>query len=325
MQRKQQITMNRIKHIVFLLQVLLMASCHAQTPASRPVEKKTQTYIDANGNRQLTMPQLPAGLQDVESRASFLAQHYWTNLSFADTLVLHDADFMEQTFVNFLSVLPMAREKESLAGIDSLWTGVQADTLVCNRLMGWAEKYLYDPNSPMLNENAYNLFLQVMLPTVAHDPVLADKLSFHKKVTETNRVGRLANNFYYQNVQGRHSLLDVEAPYTLLLFFDPDCGHCNEYLAALKASQNLEQTVRSGKLKVLAIYAEPHADGYRKALQKLPASWLNGYDADDVIQSSGLYFLRAMPTLILLDERKTVLFKDCTPEDVEQFASSLLY
>lgn len=325
MQRKQQITMNRIKHIVFLLQVLLMASCHAQTPASRPVEKKTQTYIDANGNRQLTMPQLPAGLQDVESRASFLAQHYWNNLSFADTLVLHDTDFMEQTFVNFLSVLPMAREKESLAGIDSLWTGVQADTLVCNRLMDWAEKYLYDPNSPMLNENAYNLFLQVMLPTVAHDPVLADKLSFHKKVTETNRVGRLANNFYYQNAQGRHSLLDVEAPYTLLLFFDPDCGHCNEYLAALKASQNLEQTVRSGKLKVLAIYAEPHADGYRKALQKLPASWLNGYDADDVIQSSGLYFLRAMPTLILLDERKTVLFKDCTPEDVDQFASSLLY
>lgn len=315
--------MNRIKSIVFPLLSMLLIACNAQSQSSLPVDKKTLIYTDANGERQLTMPQLPPNLRDVESRASYLAQHYWTNLSFTDTLVLHNEAFMEQTFVNFLSVLPIAREKESLAGIDSLWNGLQGDTLMVNKIIKWSEKYLYEPNSPMLNENSYNLFLQVMLPTLAEKPVVAEKLTYHKRVTETNRVGRMANNFYFENNTGRHSLLDIQAPYVLLMFFDPECGHCNEYLDALKASESLQQAQQAGKLQVVAIYPEPDADGYRKAIQKLPATWVSGYDADDTIQSRGLYFLRAMPTLILLDQSKFVLIKDCSPETVDQFAGTL--
>ena len=29
--------------------------------------------------------------------------------------------------------------------------------------------------------------------------VVAEKLTYHKRVTETNRVGRMANNFYFEN------------------------------------------------------------------------------------------------------------------------------
>jgi hypothetical protein len=45
-----------------------------------------------------------------------------------------------------------------------------------------------------------------------------------------------------------------------------------------------------------------------------PEEWYNGFDPDCVIRNTGLYNVRAIPSLYLLDAEKKVILKDA-PED----------
>ena len=51
-------------------------------------------------------------------------------------------------------------------------------------------------------------------------------------------------------------------------------------------------------------------------LPNYPADWLCGYDPDQVLKSDTVYWLRAIPSLYLLDEEKRVLLKDATLEQL---------
>ena len=53
-------------------------------------------------------------------------------------------------------------------------------------------------------------------------------------------------------------------------------------------------------------------EAWREHLQDYPASWINGYDADQRIEKERLYDLKAIPALYLLDKQKRVMAKDCT-------------
>ena len=63
--------------------------------------------IKAQGTTGFPYPQIPTMLVEPQQRANYLLMHYWDNVDFSDmTLVMND-DFMEQGFVDYLSVLPI--------------------------------------------------------------------------------------------------------------------------------------------------------------------------------------------------------------------------
>lgn len=97
-------------------------------------------------------------LRDPADRADYLALHYWDCFDFADTALLSCPEITEQAFVDFLSVLPHARE--AAAAVDTLYSraAVRSEALYC--FIGLGDKYLYEPNSPMCDEELYILVLR---------------------------------------------------------------------------------------------------------------------------------------------------------------------
>ena len=49
-----------------------------------------------------------------EERAEYIISRFWDGMDFADTLRSRDRQFMEQNFVNFLSLFPHARQEARL-------------------------------------------------------------------------------------------------------------------------------------------------------------------------------------------------------------------
>lgn len=99
----------------------------------------------------------------------------------------------------------------------------------------------------------------------------------------------------------------------LLLFYEPDCAHCMEVMEELKAMESLHAMVELGGLAVLAVF--PGFDGretWRETLGGLPPAWTTGFN-DGTVYTEDLYFMRRMPALYLLDERRRVIAKDLTP------------
>ncbi len=135
-------------------------------------------------------------------------------------------------------------------------------------------------------------------------------------------IGRKAPGFSMQDMNGKMvSLHDIKAKYTILYFWDYDCGHCKKVTPQLAeaykkyidkdvqlvtVSINGAIDIWKEKVAEYGIKGIPLADPYRKS----------GFDAK--------YDIRSTPRLFLLDEDKIIKAKHITVEQMEELLDRLL-
>ena len=91
-----------------------------------------------------------------------MASHYWDAFlaldGACDTARLHGVrrEEVEHAYGTWVTLLEQACIlDDASAAVAKLFEKSQADTAVLSALDGWADKYLYDPNSPVRNEDLY--------------------------------------------------------------------------------------------------------------------------------------------------------------------------
>lgn len=279
----------------------------------------------ADSISELPLPNVPATLRNPVERANYIIVHFWDALDFRDSLRSHNRDFMEQNFSNFISVFPYADEQARRSAVEVLLDKAEADSTAYILLKDVAEKYLYDPNSPMLSEDFYILFLE----RYVNANILGEYGTIRPRrqldAVRKNRPGMTAADFAYTTRKGNNMTLHQTPTegHLLLMFYDPDCEHCKETMKNLQADETLSAAVASSKLKVLAVYSGDDLDLWKHTAPQLPADWTVGYE-NGVLQENGSYVLRAMPTLYLLDANKKVVAKDVLPMQLMLIADRLL-
>lgn len=270
----------------------------------------------AQGGMEFPFPQIPAMLVEPQQRATYLLMHYWDNVDFKDAKVVMNEDFMEQGFVNYLSVLPIVDAQTAEKSVEAMMKRAEENTVAYRKIANIAEKYLFEPNSPMVSDEMYILFLNQILKTKVLSNVEKARFDHQYKVVMKNRVGSVATDFLYMDAKGEiGSLHKFKAEETLLIFYDPDCDNCAEIIEKLRYNRELNAKIMSGKMRVLAIYAEENIELWKKELAKMPTNWTVGR-AVSKIKPLGLYVLRAMPAIYLLDKDKNVVKKEALPENL---------
>lgn len=310
-----QIVKKMLKRLLFVITVgILACSCGgnqgAKTTATAPP--------DASGAmRRVELPVIPAMIVDPVERADYMALHYWDKFDFSDTVDIYRPEFMEQFFADYINVLNYASTAAAEKSIRDLTNKAVADTTMQYCFMELFEKYLYDPNSPMRNEDFYIPYLETL---IASDHVAEiDKVRPRSELAmaRKNRVGSKALDFNYTMAGGRESsLYNTKADYLILFINNPGCPACKEYIDMLQNSRIVQEMLREGTLKILALYPDADLKEWLAYQPHMPASWINAYDRNTVIKSKELYDLKAIPTLYLLDKNKTVLLKDCASIEV---------
>ena len=174
-----------------------------------------------------------------------------------------------------------------------------------------ADKYMYDANSPMRNEEYY---LHYAGRLASYEGISAEERAKYARYAEEcalNRLGQKATDFRFTDNRGRvRNLYSVKADFTLLFFSNPGCDMCYDIIQVLSGSEAISERIAAGQLAVLNIYIDEDLEGWRSYMPIYPENWYNGFDPDLVIRSENLYNVRAIPSLYLLDENKKVLFKD---------------
>ena len=292
-----------------LLLCLGTASCsHAQQA------RQTQEQQRHDKTEAFRLPDVPDTLTAPEERAAYLSLHYWDHFDFADTTLISRPEITEQAFVDFLSILPYTPQAQ--AAVDTLVSRALAREEMYYHFVTLADKYLYEPNSPMRDEELHILMLraQVENPRLAEiDKVRPRHLL---EMALKNRPGDTAADFTVTCRDGkRMRLSDIEAEYTLLYFNDPDCDDCRRVKERLAASRTVNGLLESGRLKLLSVCVEGKTAAWGRAA--FPARWIDGCDVGRRLTDGRVYDLKAMPTLYLLDGQKRVLLKDAPAERIE--------
>lgn len=263
------------------------------------------------------LPKIPSVLTTPDQQASYMVEHYWDKSDFADTCYLTHKDITEQAWVDYIDLLNYVPLETARKAIKKVFTRTSFHKEVFRNLTDLADKYLYDPNSPMRNEEFYIPVLESMLAS----PLLNETEKIRPKdrlaLAQKNRPGTRALDFTYTLASGKQGTLHgLTADYTILFINNPGCRACAETIAGMKQSAVFNQLVSEYKIKILALYPDTELDEWRKHLSDFPDTWLNAYDKEQMISKRNLYDLKAIPTLYLLDKDKTVLLKDATFQSI---------
>lgn len=312
--------MNRNSILVIIALTGAIAGC--SSGHKQPADAALQPH------RTFAPPPVPIMLTTQENQSAYLAAHYWDSLSFADTAFIRRSTNFEQHFVNYLSLLPTLAPAQIMQEIDTLLgQALRADTLVFARLTELFDRYCYNPNSPIRNEELYVSALKSILALPSVSDAHKIRLNFRLEMALKNCVGEAASDFTYTLADGRRSRLSgIRTHYTLLFFNNPDCEECKRLKDLMQHSaclNRLMSNTRSGQkiLTVLSVYSDKELDAWRRTVY--PKQWINAYDAEQSIDKNRLYDLKAIPCLYLLDRQKRVVLKDATWEQIEQRLGSI--
>ncbi|PXV66747.1 thioredoxin-like protein [Dysgonomonas alginatilytica] len=295
-------------NITYLSLLLLLGFCFLTCSS---VSKKGESISEEKKDRKFIMATIPESLTTPSDRANYLVEHYWDNFDFADTAYIHLPSITEQAMADYIEILPHANKDIAYSSIKNTLLKAEADTSMNAYFLETYKKYLYDPNSPMRNEEYYIPVLNYVIESSKTNATDKERADFRLKMILKNRIGDKATDFTYTLASGKTgTLYDIRSEYTVVLFYNPDCHACAEVIAAIKNSPIISDGLESNYLSILSFYPDADLEIWKKHLNDIPTYWINGYDKNQTVQNKKIYDLKAIPTLYLLDKDKKIILKD---------------
>lgn len=115
-----------------------------------------------------------------------------------------------------------------------------------------------------------------------------------------------------------HSLYNIKAKYTLIYFWDPDCGHCKKETPLLKNFYKNNKDIFD--LEVYAVCMDTSWKDMKNYIRKNETSWINVNGFYSMTPDfRELYDVHSSPVMFLLDERKYIIAKRLLSEQMETF------
>ena len=280
----------------------------------------------------------PAMMQDRQEIAEYMAGHWWDGLTDPQRSFPCDSALVsgvkrgdvEQKFANWTVVLGAVDYTHAVKSVARLFDRAVAcekkDTAsnIFESMTDIVQKYLYDPNSPMRNEDFYGPYVERLSQCELVEEGMRQAYAFDARMCALNRVGTKAADFRFSDSRGRiRRLYDIKADNIILFFSNPGCTACMDIINTLKSIPAVAHGVASGRLAVLNIYIDEDLNAWREYMPIYPEEWFNGYDPDYVIRTDVLYNVRAIPSLYLLDKDKKVIMKDAPEARLFDWLSQL--
>jgi thiol-disulfide isomerase/thioredoxin len=276
-----------------------------------------------NALRRPTAPAIPVknGKADSSYPYRYVKEHYWDDVSFNDDRLLRTPFFepkLDDYFKNMVSPEPDSIIAEVNYILLSARTGKEIYPYLLTK---FTNKYM---NPEYMGQDKVFVFIFENFYAKG-DTVLLNPAS-RKTVTErayslmANQLGQPAPALDLTDLAGKTaSLYNINAPFTVLAFWDPNCGHCKEEIPRLDSIYKAKWKGYGVSVYSVNIY-ENEIPAWKKfiAEKSLSKEWVQAYEtkeAKTATEKAGrpnfrqLYDIFKTPTIYLLDKDKRIIAK----------------
>lgn len=241
--------------------------------------------------------------------------HFWDEADFSDTLTWRNEELLQQNFLRFITGLPEVEEEVfRRMAFKDLIDRASVDKPTLDMLTFMAERYLYDVDSPFMNDPFYMDFLEGWNSSekLSEADLIRPRALLEK--ARKNLPGTPAADFAYVTREGtEQTLKQTLSDKTLfLIFYEPDCDHCKEAFKQMGADPGMNADLAAGKYDVLAVYAGDDEQLWRDNLDMVPANWKVGISPQ--IADDELYDIRSTPQMCIIGADGLIIEKDLFPE-----------
>jgi len=249
--------------------------------------------------------------------------HYWDNLDMNDDRLLRTPIFhnkLKQFFTKTVVQIPdslITASDEVLAkanpsgDIFKYMLVYFLNNMANAKIMGMDAVYVH------LVKNYYSKGFATWV-----DSAQLSKINERGAILEPLLIGKKAQNFTLADTTLKkfYSLYNIPNKYTILCFWDPDCGHCKKEIPVLlEAYHNLKKAGVDVEVVAPAIMAKEHLDKWTSFIREKGLDWIN--IADPYRQSNFRYEwdIQSTPQIYILDKNKMIKAKRLGAEQIEDF------
>ncbi|MDR0692395.1 MAG: redoxin domain-containing protein [Prevotellaceae bacterium] len=309
------------------------------------VEKEVQEYIKVNrekhkGKLLATIlraafpptapdPNIPEGTPKRDSLLwvhyyQFNKNHFFDNIDFSDARLIYTPILkprVEEYFTKTLmqlpdSLIPQVDYVLKLAGVNhDMYSTVFSQLFnkyVEAEIMGMEKVAIYIGEHYILTGKA--------------DWIEGEAKEKIKDFVEHNRyslIGMQAKDLKLQSITGQfESIYDINSPYLVLVFYEPDCGHCRKEVPLI---YEVYRKYKNKGVQAFAVCGEYKYDKWVKFVTENNLDWINVWDGynkqDDVSIGSHFreyYNVYSTPQVYLLDKDKKIIGRRLNAEVLTQ-------
>ncbi len=258
----------------------------------------------------------------------YYKKHYWDGISFMDDRIIRTPFFipkLEKYFREVISPTPDSIIKES----DYLLLRARVAPEMYKFLLNWfTDEYIYPK---YMGQDAVFVHLFETYHSKGVSSWLTDKqktiISNRAYMLMANLIGEQAANLELSDSTGKVvPLYNVEAPYTIVCFWDPTCSHCREQVPELDSMYHAKWEKEG--VKIYGVLTDSKVlDQWKQFMVKNNLhNWINVYQTDEQKKAEEdakkpsfkqLYDVTQTPTLYLLDKDKRIIAKKLTIDQID--------
>lgn len=236
----------------------------------------------------IPLPKIPAGIYKPEDRAAYVISHFWDG---ADWPTVASDESLEQSFVNWFSIFSLAgtgakADSIRISAVSSVYARAAAASPECiDSFCELAQKYLFDIDSPYIDDELYMVFLEGQIASGSLDKLHTMRAEGQMNILRNMRVGGPSETFSFKDAEGKkHSFSSIPGK-RLLILYDSNCQTCKELLAELEGTQLPEDLT----VVKVSVDINPALNGGVFAMRHSPEVFLIA--ADGTVLAKHLYSL----------------------------------
>jgi len=254
-------------------------------------------------------PILESGVIDSTFQYIYFKKHFWDAIDLSDDRMVRTPVFhtkMEKFLVEYTPQISDSIVKY----VDVLIAQLPKDSDLFKYVVNWTTHH-YESSKIMGHDAVFvhmvfTYFITRQAPWV--DEVQLTNIIDKAMRISPNLIGSIAPFITLPDdkgvVQDMHS---IEAPFTILFFYDPDCGHCKKETPLVK--ETLEKYMDRG-VKVYAVCTEFDDVMWKEFIVEFGVEdWINVIDIENSSNFRGKYNVMGTPRLFVLDAKKKIIAK----------------
>ncbi len=271
---------------------------------------------------------IPVTRQDSLDNYQFYKAHYWDGTTFMDEAVVRTPFFAPKLKRYYGEVLPQSPDS-IIKDADYKLLLARSAPEMYKYLLNWLTDTYINPK--YMGQDAVFVHLFEKYHSKGLSPWLNEKqmeaITRRAYMLMSNLVGEKAANLEMLDTAGKVSALyDLKSDYTVVVFWDPNCGHCKEEIP--RVDSIYRASWKNKNVGIYAVLSEPGVEGWKKYIQDNHlAGWTHVYQTPEMKKAESdlqrpsfrqLYDVTQTPTLYLLDKEKRIVGKKLTLEQLNE-------
>ncbi|HDZ40732.1 MAG TPA: TlpA family protein disulfide reductase [Bacteroidetes bacterium] len=133
-------------------------------------------------------------------------------------------------------------------------------------------------------------------------------------------IGNKATDLTMQTYSGVwKSLYEIKSEFTILYFWEPNCGHCKTVTPELR---DFYKKNKGKGIEVFAICTQSNKEEWEEYIAENELEWINGWDPMRSSAYDFYYNVRATPLIYVLNADKEIIAKKLPVDRLEEFIDS---